>query len=50
METIEQICKEELDTFKKMSKEELIEEIYRLRFCLVKKNCELFKLKEDEKS
>ncbi len=48
MKTIEQLCEEELEEFKNMSKEELIEEIYRLRFAVVKKNSELFKLKKKQ--
>ncbi len=47
--TIEQICNEELEEFRKMSKKGLIEEIYRLRFCLVRKNCELIKLRKEKK-
>jgi len=47
MKTIEEAWKSELDEFKEMSKKELISEIYRLRFCLVKKNSELIKLNKE---
>ncbi len=45
MKTINQLCEEELEEFRSMSKEELIEEIYRLRIVVVKKNSEIFKLR-----
>lgn len=48
MKTIEQINKEELEEFMNSSKEDLIEEIYRLKLCLIKRNFELLKLRREK--
>mgnify|MGYP001598576229 CR=1 FL=1 len=42
LDKITQLIDKELDEFRKMDKSELIEEIYRLRLCLLKRNVELF--------
>ncbi len=40
---IEQICSKELEEFRQMSKEDLIEEVYRLRIIVLKGNARAYK-------
>jgi len=42
-EQIDKICKKELKEFNEMSKKELIQEVYKLRLCLMKNNYNMIK-------